>query len=120
VDFGAAGIPPFKFADLGHTLSAIIQSIDAPTLIGSESVDGAGTWRIHGSLPSERLRGLVTNAEPVHEVKLEGWIDKDIGLLRKVQIAGQIYSQDSEDVVGNLTLHGFDEPVEISLPNTPG
>ena len=110
---------PFKFVDLGRTLGGIMQAIEAPTIIGTESVDGNATWRIQGSVPSERLRALVTNAEPGHEVRLEGWIDKDLGLLRKVRIAGQIYSQDSEEVVRNLSLVRFDEPVEISLPNTP-
>ena len=51
------------------------------------------------------------------EVELELWIGQAEGLLRKVRIAGRIYSTDLPDVVRVLTVDRFDEPVEISLPD---
>ena len=107
---------PFDFANLGHTLSAIFQSIEDPILIGTEIVDGMPSWRLKGTVLSETLATLVLNAESGFEVGLEGWIDQAEGLLRKVTIEGQIYSQDDPSVIRVLTLRSFDEPVEISLP----
>ena len=109
---------PFNFANLGHTLRDIIRSIQDPRFVGTEELDGVQSWRVKGMVSSEDLISLASGADPGYPVTLEGWIGQPEGLLRKVKIEGRIFAEDDPDVVRVLTLHGFDEPVEISLPET--
>lgn len=108
---------PFDFADLGRTLSGILQSVRNLTFVGTETLDGVPSWRVKGTIPSEALAPLAPGADPGFEVGLEGWIGQSQGLVRKVRIEGQIFSGDNPDVVRVLTIYSFDEPVEISLPS---
>ena len=108
---------PFNFADLGRTLSGIVQSLQAPRIDGSDTVNGVPSWRIVGTVSSESLDTLVTAAEEGYRVALEVWIGQPQGLLRKVRIKGQILSTDLPDLVRVLTIHGFDQPVEITIPS---
>ena len=109
---------PFNFANLGHTLRDIIRSIQDPRTVGTEELDGVQSWRVKGVVSSEDLISLASGADSGYQVTLEGWIGQPEGLVRKVRIEGQIFAEDDPNVVRVLTLHGFDEPVEISLPET--
>ena len=107
---------PFNFADMGNSLSRIILSIQDPSFVGSEDVDGVATWRIRGSVSSDILTSLVTTATPGRQVALELWVDQELGLLRRAHIEGPIAANDPPEITRLLTLHGFDEPVKILPP----
>ncbi len=111
---------PFDFADLGRTLSDIIIAIQAPVVVGTESVEGVASWRIRGPVASEALGTLIPAAGPGYEVTLELWIGRADGLLTRVRIEGQVLSTDAPDLVRVLTIYDFDEPLEISLPAITG
>ena len=107
---------PFDFSDLGRTLSDIMLSLQGATFDGVEKVDGERSWHVNGTLPSERLEGLVPAADSGYQLRMELWIGQRQGWLRKVRIEGQILDTDRVDLVRVLTIHKFDEHVEISLP----
>ena len=107
---------PFNFTDMGNSLSRIILSIQDPSFVGAEDVNGAATWRIRGSVISDILTSLVTTATPGRQVALELWIDQELGLLRRVHVEGPVAPSDPPEITRLLTLHGFNEPVEISPP----
>ena len=109
----------FNFADLGRTLSDIMSSVQEPTFVGTEVVDDAPSWHLRGTVPSESLKSLATGAAPGFTVTIEGWIGQSQGLIRKLRIVGEVYSGDEPDIARVLTIYGFDEPVEISLPKIP-
>ena len=111
----AADALPFNFADLGRTLSEIIPFVRVPTFVGTETVDEVRSWRIQGTVASERLSALVPGVASGYEAGIELWIGQDQDLLRKIRIEGRIYNADSADVVRVLKVHSFDEPVQISL-----
>ena len=110
------GVLPFNFANLGGTLSDIIDSLEAPRIIGTDTIGGVTAWLLRGTVPSEDLSSLVPTADSGFEVGLELWIEQEQGLLRKVRIEGQVLSRDDPEIVRILTLYNFDQPVEISLP----
>ena len=110
------GTLPFDFADLGRTLSDVMLSLQGPTFNGIEKVDGEQSWRVKGTLPSERLESLVPAADSGYQLGMELWIGQRQGWLRKVRIEGRILATDSPELIRVLTIYKFDEPVEISLP----
>ena len=108
---------PFDFADLGRTLNDIILDLQEPTFVGTEIIDDVPIWHIKGITLSENLDTLVPAAGSGYEVGLELWIGQPQGLLMKVRIRGQILDTDNPGVARVLTIHSFDEPVEILLPD---
>jgi hypothetical protein len=108
---------PFNFADLGRTLSDIIQEIEGPIFSGTAEVDGETSIRIVGTVPSVALSVLVPAAVKGFDVELEVWIGQRSSLLRRVRIVGPLLSTDTPDVVRVLTIFDFDGPVEILLPD---
>ena len=109
---------PFNFADLGRTLAGIMLAMEGPVFNGTETVDGVPARRVRGIIPSEALSVLIPKTAEGFEVGLELWVGKEEGLLRKVRIEGQILASDRIDVVRVLKIFEFDQPVEISLPQT--
>ena len=107
---------PFNFANLGRTLSDIILSMAALSLVGQESVDGVPSRRIRGTVGSAALAPLVPEAAEGFVLTMDLWIGEKKSLLRRVRIEGQILSTDQQDLVRVLRIRDFDEPVEITLP----
>ena len=107
---------PFSFVDLGRTLGDLIGSVQNPTYSGTEEVDDVPSWRIQGTVPSEALGALIPSAVAGQEVEVEVWIGQPQNFLRRVRIGGQILAGDNPEVVRVLSLQGFNQPVEISLP----
>lgn len=109
---------PFDFGDLGRTLGDIIAAVEDPVFETSEKVDGVLSWSVVGTVPSESMGSLLSAPEGGYRVRLELSIGQERGLLRKARIVGQIYSTDPPGLVRVLTIHSFDEPLEISLPQS--
>ena len=109
---------PFNFAGLGPTLRDVLLVIrDGDGVItGSETVTGAQTTRVEGTILSEQLSDLITSVNPGHTVTLTFWIDNDSHLLRQMRISGQIFDDDGPETTRLLTILGIDIPVEIELP----
>ena len=113
---------PFDFANLGGTLSDIVLSMDdpreAPSEVGEETVDGVPSRHIRGTVGSAALEALIPAAVEGYVLTMDLWIGKERALLRQVRIEGQILSTDQPDLVRVLTIRDFDQPVNITLPQT--
>ncbi len=107
---------PFDFAHLGRNLSDIMFAVENPSFAAAGVVDGAPSWRLLGSVPSEALDSLLPGAAQGFQVELEGWIGQTDLLLRRLKIEGTVYAGDSPDIVRVLSIDRFDEPVDIALP----
>ncbi len=79
-------------------------------------MDGVLSSRVKGTVRSESLGTLIPPAFPGQEVDVELWIGQPQSFLRRVRIEGRILAADDPEVVRVLSIQGFDQPVEISLP----
>ena len=109
---------PFHFANLGGTLSDIILSMEGPSQVGEESVDGVPCRRIRGTVASAALTALIPAAAGGFVLTMDLWVGRGDALLRQVRIEGQILSTDRPDLVRVLRIRDFDKPVRITLPQT--
>ncbi|MFQ6030008.1 MAG: LppX_LprAFG lipoprotein, partial [Dehalococcoidia bacterium] len=107
---------PFRFADLGQTLADIIESVQNPTLVGTEKLKDYDAHRIKGQVRSDDLVNLVPGAGSGFDVTLELWVDRSESLLLQVLITGQVVPTDLPDAVRALTLDDIDVPVDINRP----
>ena len=107
---------PVNFANLGETLSAILGSIQSPSLSGAKSLGKRPMYVVQGRVLSDDLFGLVPNATPGFDVMLELWLEQSDGLLLKIVITGQVVYTDIVDAVRVLSLDDIDVPVEITPP----
>ena len=107
---------PVNFANLGDTLSAILNSIQTPILLGTEKLGENRVYVVQGWVLSDDLSALVPNAAPGFNVVLDLWLDQSSGLLLQIVITGQVVSTDQTDAVRVLSLDDIDVPVEINPP----
>ena len=107
---------PFNFGGLGPTLRDVLARLEDPTLEGREAIGGAQTFHVEGSITSDGLADLITDADPGHDITLTLWIDETDYALRQIRIAGQIYDDDGPGTTRLLNIEGIDIPVDIQLP----
>ncbi len=108
---------PFNFGGLGVTLSELAPMVRDAAITGRESVSGAQTIRVDGSLVSEELSNLLTSADSGHAITLTLWIDEVDHTLRQLRIAGQIWDDDAPETTRLLIIRGINVPVDIQLPD---
>ncbi len=108
---------PFNFGGLGVTLSELAPVVRDAVITGRESVGGAQTIRVDGSLLSEELSNLITSADSGHAITLTLWIDEVDHTLRQLRIAGQIWDDDAPETTRLLIIRGINVPVDIQLPD---
>ena len=108
---------PFNFGGLGVTLSELAPVVRDAAITGRESIGGAQTVRVDGSLVSEELSNLITSADSGHAIALTLWIDEVDHTLRQLRIAGQIWDDDAPETTRLLIIRGINVPVDIQLPD---
>ena len=110
---------PFNFRGLGMTFRDVIHMIrdGDGAITGSESVQGAQTIRAEGTVQSEQLSNLITDADSGHTVTLTLWIDEAEHSLRQLRLAGQLYDDDGPETTRLVIIDAMDVPVEIKIPD---
>ncbi len=110
---------PFNFRGLGMTFSEVIHMIrdGNGAVTGSESVLGAQSIRVEGTVQSEQLTNLITDVDSGHTITLTLWIDEAEHFLRQLRLAGQLYDDDGPETTRLVTINAIDVPVEIELPD---
>ncbi len=86
------------------------------TLSDGGTVDGVKTNKVTGTIDSGALKDALGIAEAGHQVKVEAWIGVDDMLPRRVRLTGPLSSDEEPDVVRQVELSRYDEPVEIMPP----
>lgn len=97
-------------------VKAIIGSLQNAEVVGQEKVDGADTWHVKGTIPSDALTVAVPVAKPGFTVGIEAWIDVSDALMRRVYLEGPIEPDEADNIVRQLTLSSFGEQIEITPP----
>lgn len=109
---------PFNFKGLGLTLSELVPLLKNPINVGQESVGGAQTVLVNGSLQSEDLSNLITSTDPGHSVMLSLWIDEVEHTLKQLRISGQVFNDDAPETMRLIIIKETDIPIDIQLPET--
>ena len=104
------------FADPAALVAGLLPAVMDPALSDGGSVGGVETHLVTGRIDSGALRDALGIAEPGREVTVEAWIGVDDQLLRRVRLIGALSDVESPDVVRQVELSRFDEPVEIMPP----
>ncbi len=107
---------PFKFGEIGLTLSKILPVMRDVAIAGRESVNGAETIRLDGNVVSEEMSSLITSVDAGHAITLSLWLDQTDHTLRQFRIAGQLFDDDAPGTSRMVTLE-IDVPVDIQLPD---
>ena len=105
-----------NFLDFGQTLASIVEAVTDPALSGVEESGGRQYQRITGLVRSEALASLVPGAAEGLEVKLELFVDRADGLLRRVVITGPVVNGDVPETVRLLSIDDVNVPVDIAPP----
>jgi hypothetical protein len=104
------------FANPAALVSGLLPSIQNPQMSDGGKVDGVDTDHITGTMDSAALKDALGIAEAGHQVTVEAWIGKDDNLPRRVRLAGALSDAEDSDVVRNVELSRYNQPVDISPP----
>ena len=107
---------PVNFLNFGQTLASIVKAVTDPALSGVEELEGRQNQRITGLVRSEALASLVPGAAEGLEVKLELFVDREDGLLRRVLITGPVVNGDVSETVRLLSIDDVNVTVDIAPP----
>jgi len=97
-------------------IEAVVNALEDAQVTAQEKVGGVDTYRLEGTIDSEMLEGAAPIAEPGLTVGVKVWIGKEDSLIRRIRLEGPIAPDEPEDIVRNLDLSKFDEPVTIEPP----
>ena len=103
-------------ADPGTLVTALLPKVQNPTVGEGGAVDGVQTLKIEGTIDSGELRDALGFARAGHSVGVEAWIGAEDSLPRRIRLKGRLVSDENENVLRQLDLSRFGEPVQINPP----
>ncbi len=117
-DLAPEGVP-FNFREVGKTLRDVIYMVrdGDGAITGTESVQGAQTILVEGTVQSERLSNLITSVDSGYTVTLTMWIDESDYTMRQLRLAGRLYNDDGLETTRMITIDAIDVPIEIEIPD---
>lgn len=97
-----------------------VSFINGAKITGNEKVGGAQTTRVEGQVSLAGLSKMSSGTDAPTAVATTPipttiWVDGD-KRIREIELAGQILTTESADVVHDITFSAFDKPVEIKPP----
>ena len=104
------------FADPGSLVESVLPSIKDAQLSDGQEIDGVDTQLVTGNIDSGALQSSLGIAEPGHTVTVEVWIGMDDDLPRRVRLTGPLSDEESDNVVREVDLSRYNQPVEIMPP----
>jgi len=102
--------------DPGSGIAAIIKEITTPAKLDDEQAGDALCYHLKGDITSEKLRPLTGSSMTGVIVNAEVWIGQEDFLVRQIKLNGKITEGENEGIVRTLTLTGFNEVLNITLP----
>jgi hypothetical protein len=106
-----------KIFDPQTGLGALLTQIDHPSKPADRSVGGTHCWSIHGTLPAEKIAGLIGASAPSSQpLDVSVCVGKDDHQLYLVSLTGQLIAGDTAQTEHDFQLSNFNKPVTISAP----
>ena len=109
---------PAAFFDPEQGILAVIQGASDLQTDGSEEVGGVDCDRVTGKVAGGSAEAAAEHGRRHAGDRDELWIGKDDKLLRRVELTGPISPDEDADAVRTVELSEFDEPVQITAPET--
>ncbi len=104
-------------ADPRALVEAVVGGLQGVALDGRSDVNGAETYHLKGTLPSEALRSALSVARPGRTLAVDLWIGVEDGLPRRARLSGPLATGEAENIVRQIDFSAFDESVEIRAPS---
>lgn len=104
------------FADPASLVESVLPAITDAQLAEGEEIDGVDTRLVTGNIDSGALQESLGIAEPGHNVMVEAWIGVDDSLPRRVRLSGPLSDAENDNVVREVELSRYNQPVEIMPP----
>jgi len=100
--------------DISTGVTALMRSVQDPTVTRAERLGGVDVYRVEAQLASDELT-LIPGARKGERLDAVAWIGVDDTLVRRIEVSGRLFSANE---VGTVTvrLSRFDEPVTIEAP----
>jgi hypothetical protein len=112
-------LPDIKVGDIANPtalIDALVQNIQNAEVTGRQDVDGTPSDRLEGTVDSGVLAGTLPGAEAGHELKVTLWVSNEDHLPRRARIQGRLSAEEPENIVRQLDLSKYNEPVQIDPP----
>jgi LppX_LprAFG lipoprotein len=103
-------------ADPTALMTAILNGISDPRVVGSPEIDNVKTYEIAGSLDAGALKTALITAQQGHTLGVQLWIGVNDLLPRKARIEGPIADGESPNIVRELEFSRFNDTVNILPP----
>lgn len=117
------GIPPLALLNPDVLVRAALDRIEDATIAGEEEIDGQPTRRVEGIFDARSMISPATpgaeTADELEPVEIMFWIDEEDRVVR-MELNGAILpaEQGTGRIIRRVELSAFNEPVEISEPET--
>ena len=111
--------PAFNVAQLfdpSKGISDILAGVKGLSAEGVESMGGANSYKLKGSVPASALKSLSSEVTAQGDLGTILWIGSDDFLLRRVELTGPIMVGEPAGIVRNITLGDYNKPVKIETP----
>lgn len=116
-------IPPLALLNPDVLVRAALERIEDSMIAGEEEIDGQSTRRVDGTFDSASLLNSATPGagtdEDIDPVEISFWIDEQDRVLR-MELNGAILPAErgTGRIIRRVELSAFNEPVEITAPET--
>ncbi|HJM75688.1 MAG TPA: LppX_LprAFG lipoprotein [Dehalococcoidia bacterium] len=101
--------------DPASGVTALMRGVSAPQLLGTESVDGARSYRVEATVDSSAVQ-IFGPAPAGQMLEAAVWIGIDDSLVRRIEVRGALRAGEPDDLVRRVTLSQFNVEFEIVAP----
>src|ERR1700716_3323310 len=110
----AAAVPSVgRIFDPTNGLPGVLAKGRNPRLLGSETVDGADSWKVEATYSADQVGQAVQPLSPSRDSDATLWIGKSDHLLRKTLLKGKLFTTDKTTTL-EVRLHDFNTDVNIA------
>src|SRR3982075_3669639 len=103
----AAAVPSVgRIFDPTNGLPGVLAKGRNPRLLGSETVDGADSWKVEATYSADQVGQAVQPLSPSGDIDATLWIGKSDHLLRKTLLKGKLFTTDKTTTL-EVRLHDF-------------
>jgi lipoprotein LprG len=105
-----------QFFDPAKGISDILANLKDLTADGNESLDGADTYRLKGTVQATVLKSLSPEVTATGTLPATLWIGSSDFLLRRVRLEGALVGNEPASTIRTLNFKDYDKPMKIETP----